>query len=161
MFIKAQMFTQRFLTVPSMYREVSREGRLADALGQSLASIAEVRDELIKWQLGQKGSALVYRKSYEQLCKAIVCINPIPLDIHIPAGRGDTIIHYTQLISTDKRRRISREKRLENAKMMIGACLEKAILPPKIYSELLEISWRLQCIEIPWRFEKKPKRMKS
>lgn len=158
--------------MPSIYREVVREGRLDYVVGQSLATIGDVLKELIAWKLGQEGSALVYRKSYKQLCDAIDILSRIPKKIDVPDKIKDIIIEHKESVSTDKRRKVSRVRRLSNAQVIIYEIdeLMPHYLQPNLYpldnQFLYDLATTTSALLIavdliPWRFEKKPKQMRK
>ncbi len=157
--------------MPSMYRSVHKEGRLSHVLNQSLQSMAELRDELIAWKLGMGGTALIHRDSYQDLCKAIEQIQHIPAELSTPKSVGRIKVEYTQLVSQDKRRRVSRVKRIHNARTaLIDIC--NTLRTPKYHdvSECIDTLTEIESFmlwftdladHIPWRFEKRPKQRRS
>jgi hypothetical protein len=153
-----------------LYRPVTKEGKLAEILVQSLQLIDGVRQELIAWELGQRDTALVHRASYQQLCTAITMLNRIPwnsTNISIPDGvwkYKDTTVSYNEYVLTDKRVNISRERRLLNAQEMAASVylklLELEVADTKFLTMLELITNTISAIDIPWRFERKPRRIK-
>ena len=155
-----------------LYKTIQCEGRLDEVLSNALLSIRIVRDELIAWKLGMGGTALVHRKSYKPLCDAIDMLNKVETGYFIvPDYVAGINITYEEYEITDKRKKISRVKHLENAHNMISAIDD--IIPhyaaPNnqahnqfLYNlAVISTAVRIAIDLIPWRFEKKPKALQE